>query len=95
MAPIGLMDESPAASGSPSPSSLTPAQLNALWKKRPGADQCAPLLEQADRAANEHPESAKFIRASADELKMALISGTNADVRQKLDALTDVLFDLA
>ncbi|MBC8137014.1 MAG: hypothetical protein H8F28_14125, partial [Fibrella sp.] len=46
-------------------------------------------------AATEHPESAKFIRASADELKMALISSTDADVRQRLDALTDVLFDLA
>ncbi|MBC8138863.1 MAG: Hsp70 family protein [Fibrella sp.] len=94
---LGLLDETPATPNPqpPSTSTLTPAQLNSLWKKRPGADQCAPLLEQAERAAMEHPESAKFIRASADELKMALISGTGADVRQKLDALTDVLFDLA
>lgn len=78
----------------PAPS-LTPQQLNTLWRKRPGAEQCTPLIEQSERAAIENPESAKFIRASADELKMALIAGTDADVRQKLDALTDVLFDLA
>ena len=78
----------------PAPS-LTPQQLNSLWRKRPGAEQCTPLIEQSERAAIEAPESAKFIRASADELKMALIAGTDADVRQKLDSLTDVLFDLA
>ncbi len=92
----GLLDEAPPPPARlPTPNNLTPAQIDALWKKRPGADQCAPLLEQAERAAAEHPESAKFIRASADELKMALISATDADVRQKLDSLTDVLFDLA
>lgn len=96
-APLGLLDDSPtpANTSKPPPNTLTPAQINSLWKKRPGAEQCAPLLEQAERAATENPESAKFIRASADDLKMALISGTDADVRQKLDALTDVLFDLA
>ncbi len=85
----------PAQAPPPTAATLTPGQLNTLWKKRPGAEQCAPLIEQAERAATENPESAKFIRGSADDLKMALISGTDADVRQKLDALTDVLFDLA
>ena len=92
--PLTALD-APAASPQNAVSQLTPQQLNSLWKKRPGAEQCAPLIEQAERAATENPESAKFIRASSDELKMALISGTDADVRQKLDALTDVLFDLA
>lgn len=97
-APPGLLDEPSGAMSAPptQPSSLlSPAQLDSLWRRRPGADQCAPLLDQAERAATEHPESARFIRASAEQLKMALVSGTGADVRQKLDALTDVLFDLA
>ena len=84
----------PPSGGVPAPPKLTAKQLDGMWRNRPGAAQCVPLLEQAERAAGENPESAAFIKSAGDDLKMALISGTDADVRQKLDALTDVLFDL-
>jgi|GEM_PF-506399 Molecular chaperone len=73
---------------------ISPKQLAALWRNSPHAEQCAPLIEQAERAEMDHPESATYIRKASDALKMALVSGTESDVRRNLDALTDVLFDL-
>ena len=73
---------------------ISPQQLATLWRNAPQADQCAPLIEQAERAETEHPEAADYIRKSTEALKLALVSGSEVDIRRNLDALTDVLFDL-
>jgi len=76
--------------------SLTQEQVAQLWRESPYAEQCAPLIEQAESAQKEHPESAATLRHGCDTLKIALVSdASEADVRRKLDALTDLLFDLA
>jgi molecular chaperone DnaK len=70
-------------------------ELASLWRNSPNAAHCAPLIEQAERAEKEHPDSSASIKGATDALKIALVAGTEQDVRQKLDALTDVLFELA
>ena len=67
-------------------------QLATLWRNSPQADQCAPLIEQAERAEAEHPESADYIRKASEALKLALVSGQEVEIRRNLDSLTDILF---
>jgi molecular chaperone DnaK len=76
-------------------SRISPQELATLWRNSPHADHCSPLLEQAEHAEREHPESLPSIRGAAEALKLAMVAGTEADIRQRLDALTDVLFELA
>jgi len=71
------------------------AQALARWREAPNADMCVPLLDQADRLLKEHPESGPSIRSASDAVKFALVAGDEREVRQKLDMLTDILFEMA
>jgi molecular chaperone DnaK len=70
------------------------AQAMARWREAPNADLCAPLLDQAERLINERPDVIVTVRGASDAVKFALIAGDEREVRQKLDALTDLLFEL-
>ncbi|MBC8102246.1 MAG: Hsp70 family protein [Cytophagales bacterium] len=76
------------------PGSMIAAAM-ARWRDTPSAELCAPLLDQAERLQQEHPEAAVTISAASDAVKFALVAGDEREVRQKLDALTDLLFDMA
>ena len=71
------------------------AQALARWREAPNADMCVPLLDQAERLSKEHPESSPSIRSASDAVKFALVAGDEREVRQKLDMLTDILFEMA
>lgn len=71
------------------------AAAMARWRETPNAELCAPLLDQAERLEQEHPESAAAIHKASDAVKFALVAGDEREVRQQLDALTDVLFEMA
>ncbi|GAB4468183.1 MAG: hypothetical protein OHK0029_40430 [Armatimonadaceae bacterium] len=65
------------------------------WRTAPNADVCAPLLEQAERMEQEYPDASPILRDAANKVKVALIAEEETEMRRHLDALTDVLFDLA
>lgn len=67
----------------------------ARWQDAPQADMCAPLLEQAERLEKEAPENAAVLRSASDAVKAALISNDDSEIRRLLDALTDLLFEMA
>jgi molecular chaperone DnaK (HSP70) len=81
--------DSPAAA----PGSMIAAAM-ARWRETPHAELCAPLLEQAERLEKENPESSASIRNASDAVKYSLVTGDEREVRQVLDALTDLLFDM-
>jgi molecular chaperone DnaK len=64
------------------------------WKESPLIEMCLPLIEQAERAEKEYPEASPDLRMGVDAIKAALVSGDEPEVRRRLDALTDVLFEL-
>jgi molecular chaperone DnaK len=76
------------------PGSMVAAAM-ARWRETPNAELCAPLLDQAERLEAEQPESAAVIRKASDAVKFSLVTGDEREVRQVLDALTDLLFEMA
>jgi hypothetical protein len=71
------------------------AAAMARWRESPGAELCAPLLDQAERLVTENPEASAAIRKSSDAVKFSLVTGDDREVRQMLDSLTDLLFEMA
>lgn len=65
------------------------------WREAPLASLCAPLMEQAERLIQERPDICQPVCEAADALTRALLQNEEAEVRRLLDALTDVLFELA
>ncbi|MES2461100.1 MAG: Hsp70 family protein, partial [Armatimonadota bacterium] len=78
----------------PATGSLISAAM-AHWRETPHADLCAPLLDQAERLLKDHPEASPAIRKSCDAVKFSLVTGDEREVRQMLDALTEMLFEMA
>jgi molecular chaperone DnaK len=76
------------------PGSMIAAAM-ARWRETPNAELCAPLLDQAERLIEEHPESVAAIRKASDAVKFSLVTGDEREVRQMLDALTDLLFEIS
>ncbi|MDX1933716.1 MAG: Hsp70 family protein [Capsulimonadales bacterium] len=64
------------------------------WRDFPLAEMCLPLIEQSERMEQEYPDSAGALRNSADAIKAAIVRGDETEVRRRLDALTDLLFEL-
>lgn len=71
------------------------ARAMARWRDAPNADMCVPLLDQAERLVKEHPDAASTIKSASDAVKFALVAGDEREVRQRLDMLTDILFEMA
>ncbi len=76
------------------PGSMVAAAM-ARWRETPNAELCAPLLDQAERLEAEQPEAAAIIRKASDAVKFSLVTGDEREVRQVLDSLTDLLFEMA
>lgn len=76
---------------------LPPKDVETEWRKAPQADLCAPLLEQAERLIRDQKEAAHALGLpdAAFAVKRAVVQNDEAEVRKHLDALTDVLFEMA
>jgi molecular chaperone DnaK len=72
-----------------------PTEATASWRAQPLASMCTPLLEQVERMATERPEIVAPAREAAAKVIRALFQNDESEVRRHLDALTDVLFELA
>ncbi len=81
------------------PLGLTPEAIEATWRTAPQADTCAPLLEQADRLLQDRDQKDAAQALGLDEaalaVKRAVVQDDEAEVRKHLDALTDLLFEMA
>jgi molecular chaperone DnaK len=69
-------------------------QIPEKWREAPQADNCLPLLEQAERLEKENPDNTPLLRAATDAVKIALLQGDDAEIRRHLDTLTDLLFEM-
>jgi molecular chaperone DnaK len=64
------------------------------WRTMPLAEMCTPLLEQAARVEKEQPDIAQAITEAAESLVRAILTDDEDEVRRRLDALTDALFEV-
>ncbi|MCX6367695.1 MAG: Hsp70 family protein [Armatimonadetes bacterium] len=66
-----------------------------VWRNAPLAELAFPLLEQAERMIKERPELSGPIGDFAGFVKLAVIQNDEAEMRKRLDKLTDLLFEIA
>ena len=97
LAPEIKADQQFSVVGRADPAEMQASRLNMddLWKSSEDAKRCSPLLEQAKQKQQELPAQAPRLQEAADLLRSALAAGNKLEVERRLDALTDLLFELS
>lgn len=82
---------------SPLPETVPPEAIETAWRKAPQAELCGPLLEQAERLIRDQKAAAaaQGLPEAAFAVKRAVVQNDEVEIRKHLDALTDVLFEMA